>query len=69
MSSHGEERESVQLKATSAKGDAATLERIVRTVKEAYPKGTVKVRRGRVVVVEGDLIRWIKFSDLDRAAA
>jgi hypothetical protein len=31
-----------------------------------YPKAEVKVRRDRVIAVEGDVIRWIKFENLDQ---
>jgi hypothetical protein len=58
------------MNATNPAGKAAlALERAVRAVKSMYPEAEVKVRRGRVIAVEGDLIRWIRYENLDRAAA
>jgi hypothetical protein len=51
--------------ATPAAMDPLVLEAAVRAAKSMYPSAEVKVRRGRVIVVDGDLIRWIKYDDLD----
>lgn len=39
--------------------DPATIERAVRAARQMYPDARVSVRRGRVIVVEDDLIRLI----------
>jgi hypothetical protein len=41
--------------------DPATLEHLVRSAKRMYPQAEVKVRRGRVIAVEDDLIRFIYY--------
>jgi hypothetical protein len=61
--------EKVKMQTTPARTDTATLERAVRAAQGMYPAAIVKVRRGRVIAVEGDLIRWIRYENLDRAAA
>lgn len=54
------------MQTTPARTDALARERAVRAAKEMYPKAEVKVRRDRVIAVEGDVIRWIKFENLDQ---
>lgn len=51
--------------ATPAAMDPLVLEAAVRAAKSMYPSAEVKVRRGRVLAFEGDVIRWIRYSDLD----
>jgi len=49
--------------------DPATLERAVRSAKQMYPEADVKLRRGRVIAVEGDLIRFIYYVGVFRPTA
>ena len=44
----------------AAKPNAAMLENAVRVAQERFPAAAVKVRRGRVYVVDGDLIRLLR---------
>jgi hypothetical protein len=48
--------------------DTNMLTRAVRSAREMYPDAEIKVRRGRPVVYQGDLIRLITF-DSDKAPA
>lgn len=41
--------------------DPATIERAVRAAKSMYPEAEVRVRGGRVIAVDGDLIRLISY--------
>jgi hypothetical protein len=45
--------------------EPVALERAVRGAKQMFPEATVKVRRGRVLAVDGDVIRFIVHVDLD----
>jgi hypothetical protein len=54
------------MQTTPARTAPAALERAVRAAKSMYPDATVRVRRGRVIAVSGDLIRFIVHVDLDR---
>jgi hypothetical protein len=49
--------------------DAATLVRVVEQAREMYPDAEVKVRRGRVIAVDDDLIRLISYRTSSRSAA
>jgi len=39
----------------------ATIERAVRSAKQMYPDAEIRVRRGRVIAIEDDLIRLITY--------
>jgi len=41
--------------------DPATIERAVRSAKRMYPGAEIRVRRGRVIAIEDDLIRFISY--------
>lgn len=45
--------------------DPSAVERNVRAAQTMYPNSIVKVRRGRVVVVQGDLIRLLRCRNPD----
>jgi hypothetical protein len=46
---------------TTAPIEPPTVERAVRAARSMYPAAEVKVRRGRVVAIEGDVIRIISY--------
>jgi hypothetical protein len=41
--------------------DTTTISRAIRAAKEMYPDADVRVRRERVIVFDGDLIRLISY--------
>lgn len=57
------------MNATSVPTAPLALKRAVDAAKAMYPDAVVKVRRGRVLAVEDDLIRWIRYENLDRRKA
>jgi hypothetical protein len=55
------------MNANPARTVPAAHEAIVRATKKMYPSADIRVRRQRVIAVEGDLIRWIRYENLDVA--
>lgn len=45
-----------------APADPAALQHVVEQVKAMYPHAEIRVRRGRVFAIEGNLVRWITYS-------
>jgi len=44
----------------------ALLERALHAAGSMYPTAEIRVHRGRVIAIEGDVIRWITYENLDR---